>query len=421
MSSTAISKTQIQGYVAAWLGWAFDGLDSVLYTLVALPFVTQLVGAVSDPTEPKKRAALIQGFFMFGWALGGAVFGRVGDRIGRTRTLTLTILIYALFTGLSAFAHEWWHLLIFRFIAALGIGGEWAAGSSLVSETMHPKHKAWASALLQTGLQAGMIMASITVIYFPGFLVSHGWASQDDVYRWVFVVGASPALLTFWIRKAVPEPEAWHEARKGQEMPKISDLFAPSLRVVTLKVLVFLALSLTSVWTFIFFAAQIIQTHPEVKDMKPTEVQALVGHVTIVYLLWNVAGNFFATYLAKGIGIRNTLALLCGASLAIGWLGFGVPHPLVETEYWIYAMSFAALGLFGLFPLYIPPLFPTLLRTTGSGFCYNIGRLAAGVGTIFAAQIVKSVGAGKPVAIVGSLFAVGLVLSFFMPEAVEGA
>ena len=405
--------------MAAWLGWAFDGLDSVLYTLVALPFVTQLLGAVSDPTEPKKKAALIQGFFMFGWALGGAVFGRIGDKIGRTRTLTLTIFIYALFTGMSAFAHEWWHLLIFRFIAALGIGGEWAAGSSLVSETMHSKHKAWASALLQTGYQTGMILASLTVIYLPVLLVSNGWVAQGDVSRWVFVVGVSPALLTFWIRKAVPEPEAWHEARQGQEMPKISDLFSPELRSVTIRVLVFLGIALTAVWTFIFFATQVLQTHPEVKGMKPTEIQSLVGHVTIVYLLWNAAGNFFATYLAKAIGIRKVFALLCAASFTIGWLGFGVPHSLGETTLWIYAMAFTALGLFGLFPMYVPPLFPTLLRTTGSGFCYNIGRLAAGVGTIFAAQIVKSVGAGMPIAIVGSLFGLGVILSFFMPEPVE--
>lgn len=417
MSSTAISKTQVQGYLAAWFGWAFDGLDSVLYTLVALPFVTQLLGAVGDPSEPKKRAALIQGFFMFGWALGGAVFGRVGDRIGRTRTLTLTILIYALFTGLAAFAHEWWHLLIFRFVAALGIGGEWAAGSSLVSETMHPRHKAWSSALLQTGLQVGMIMASLTVIYLPAFLVSHGYAAPNDAYRWVFIVGVTPALLTFWIRKAVPEPETWHEARKASEMPKIGDLFAPNLRVLTLKVLVFLAIGLTGAWTFIFFAAQVIQTHPEVKGMAATDVQALVGHVTIIYLLWNVAGNFFATYLAKAVGVRRALAVLSAAALIIGWVGFGMFHPLGETFLYIYAMSFVTLGMFGIFPLYIPPLFPTLLRTTGSGFCYNIGRVAAGLGTIFAAQIVKNVGAGMPIALVGSLFAIGLVLSFYMPEA----
>ncbi|MBI3721029.1 MAG: MFS transporter, partial [Fimbriimonas ginsengisoli] len=111
------------------MGWAFDGLDGFLYSLVAVPFVKELLGGASaGMPEVAKKAALIQAVFLFGWALGGAFFGRIGDKIGRTHTLTLTILTYALFTGLSFFSQAWWHLMIFRFVAALGIGGEWAAG-----------------------------------------------------------------------------------------------------------------------------------------------------------------------------------------------------------------------------------------------------------------------------------------------------
>src|SRR5579862_226534 len=117
----------VKAFIAAWLGWAFDGLDGYLYSLVALQFVTELVGSKDAAKQP---AAWIQAAFLLGWALGGAIFGRIGDRIGRSRTLNLTILTYAVFTGLSAFANSWEMLLIFRFISALGIGGEWAAGSA---------------------------------------------------------------------------------------------------------------------------------------------------------------------------------------------------------------------------------------------------------------------------------------------------
>src|SRR5207253_269187 len=121
---------------AAWLGWMFDGLDMHLYVLVAAPFVAELLHAASekDP-EVGYYSSWIQAAFLVGWALGGGLFGRIGDRLGRSRALMLTILTYAVFTGLSYFAQTWWHLFIFRFLAALGLGGEWGVGASLLAET----------------------------------------------------------------------------------------------------------------------------------------------------------------------------------------------------------------------------------------------------------------------------------------------
>ncbi len=130
-----LSATQWRSGIAAWLGWLFDGLDMHLYSLVALPFVALLMNLDAHDSAVGQRASWIQAAFLVGWALGGAFFGRIGDRLGRSRALVLTILTYASFTGLSFFAHAWWHLLIFRFLAALGIGGESAVGASLLSET----------------------------------------------------------------------------------------------------------------------------------------------------------------------------------------------------------------------------------------------------------------------------------------------
>src|SRR6476620_6180059 len=139
-----ISKQQWKSGIAAWLGWTFDGLELHLYTLVAAPFVAQLLGNLPT-TDPQvaRYSSIIQGGFLLGWALGGGFFGHIGDRLGRAKTLGLTVLTYAIFTGMSFFAHTWWHLLIFRFLAALGVGGEWAVGASLLAETWPRQWRVW--------------------------------------------------------------------------------------------------------------------------------------------------------------------------------------------------------------------------------------------------------------------------------------
>ena len=150
-----LSPQQWKSGIAAWLGWLFDGLDMHLYGLVAAPFVASLLFnsgliATPDPAHAlvKEKSGVIQAAFLVGWALGGGFFGRLGDLLGRSRALSLTILTYAVFTGLSFFAQKWWQLLLFRFISALGVGGEWAVGSSLLSETW-PKHwRPWIAAVL---------------------------------------------------------------------------------------------------------------------------------------------------------------------------------------------------------------------------------------------------------------------------------
>src|SRR5436853_874276 len=138
-----LTAAQWKSGIAAWLGWLFDGLDMHLYTLVATPFVAQLLHTSTKDPAVGHKTAWIQGAFLVGWALGGGFFGRIGDVLGRARALSLTILTYALFTGLSFFVQTWWQLMICRFVAALGIGGEWAVGASLLSETWRKRWRRW--------------------------------------------------------------------------------------------------------------------------------------------------------------------------------------------------------------------------------------------------------------------------------------
>src|SRR5437588_1019933 len=198
-----LSAQQWRSGIAAWLGWLFDGLDMHLYVLVAAPFVAELIGVTDTRNEAVGwYGSWIQAAFLVGWALGGGFFGRVGDRIGRSRALCLTILTYALFTGLAFFAQTWWQLLIVRFLAALGIGGEWAVGASLLSETWPRRWRPWLAAVLQTGVNLGVMLAGLAIFVLA-----------DYPPRYVFLVGLLPALLVLWIRRAVPEPVEWQGAK----------------------------------------------------------------------------------------------------------------------------------------------------------------------------------------------------------------
>ena len=249
-------KQKKLAFTAAWLGWAFDGLDGFMYTLVAVPLVAKLMAMPGTDQAVKDKAALIQAVFLVGWALGGAVFGRIGDALGRTKTLNLTILFYAAFTGLCFFATEWWHLLIFRFLAALGIGGEWAAGAALVGETVPQRLRHWASALLQSGYMFGMILAALTVRGLAG--VEH---------KYIFLIGVLPALFTLWIRRAVPEPEEWVQNKSSQVMPKVSELFGKKVLPTTFKVLMMSTITLLGAWTILYFGPGLIRSHVENKGL----------------------------------------------------------------------------------------------------------------------------------------------------------
>src|SRR5437764_13867714 len=198
-----LSPQQWKSGTAAWLGWLFDGLDMHLYVLVAAPFVAELLGVASEK-DPQVGyySSWIQAAFLIGWALGGGFFGRVADRLGRSRALMLTILTYALFTGLSYFAQTWWQLLMFRFLAALGIGGEWAVGASLLSETWPKRWRPWMAAVLQSAVNIGVMLACAATFVLADFPP-----------RTVFLVGIVPALLVLWIRRSRPEPDAWRGAK----------------------------------------------------------------------------------------------------------------------------------------------------------------------------------------------------------------
>ncbi len=345
-----------------------------LYTLVAAPFVAELLRA-SSTTDPSvgRHASIIQAAFLVGWALGGGFFGRVGDRLGRSRALCLTVLTYALFTGLSFFAQTWWHLLIFRFLSALGIGGEWAVGASLLSETWPKRWRPWIAAVLQSGVNIGVLLAVLANLLM---------ASQPP--RYLFLVGVLPALLVLWIRKAVPESEEWHSAKAEarDREPAISDLFRGAVRRTTILVVLVCAMSLTAHWAFMFWHQQHLRNLPEVLSWSAGQKNAFASKAMYIVMVASIVGNFAAALIARIVGFRRTIALMCLGYFVAMTAVYITPRGHASLFWWLAAPGFFQ-GLFALFTMYLPPLFPTLLRTTGAGFSYNIGRIVAAGGTIF--------------------------------------
>lgn len=410
-----LTSAQKKSGLAAWLGWMFDGLDMHLYTLVALPFVAELLHVAQGAPEVSVKASLIQGAFLVGWALGGAAFGWVGDRFGRSRALILTILTYAGFTGLAFFAHTWWQLLIFRFLAALGIGGEWAVGASMLSETWPSRWRPWLAAILQTAVNVGILLACLA-----------GWLLNAFPYRTIFLVGVIPALVTLWIRHAVPEPEEWlAAARSGanQKPPGLGALFRGSIRHTTLIMITVCALGLTAHWALMFWHSAHLRTLARAAGWSKGDVDALAQQALYWLTFGAILGNFLAGWTARHLGYRRGVALFFGLYFLCMVGAYGSVRTPQAILLWLPWLGVAS-GAFALFTMCLPPLFPTLLRTTGSGFCYNVGRIVAAAGTVFFG-LFATVGSGAnavcdhrmALLYAGLLFLpAALVAWFLMPE-----
>jgi MFS family permease len=246
-------------------------------------------------------------------------------------------------------------------------------GASLLAETWPSRWRPWLAAVLQTAVNLGVVLAGLAV-----YLMS----SLSP--RWVFLVGILPALVVLWIRYAVPEPEEWHQARQqtGAEVPRFRDLFGPGIRRISILSLVVCSLTLTAHWAFLFWSLQQIRNLPEVADWTDASRNELVGQMMMAGCVTSILGNYLAGGLASKLGYRHAIALMSLGYFTMMFAAYCVPRSLGEMWFWFVAIS-SFHGIFALFTMYLPPLFPTLLRTTGAGFCYNFGRIVAALGTVF--------------------------------------
>lgn len=409
---------------AAWLGWGFDIFDSILFNFVAPNCVPTLLGLPIGSPEAKaatlKWTGILTSVLLLGWAAGGVIFGWICDRIGRTRTLMLTMLLYALGTAACAFATDIWMLLAFRIVAALGIGGEWAAGASMVAETVPEDRRVEAGALLYTAAPFGLFLAT-----YVNLQVAGDWfKDQPEVsWRYVFLFGLIPAAIAFLVRLFVKEPERWKNAAT-QAPPRIAELFSPALRAYTRSGFFMALIALITWWSCNAFlpvvASGLARSAAEAQGLDTAATLALIEQWKTQTINWFNLGGLLGTLLtipaAKYLGRRRMFTIYWVISAAAIFCSFGLDLEPQARLFGYFFIGLSVFGVFGSFTYYLPELFPTRLRATGSGFCYNIGRVIAAGGPFIVGMVAAQGAAVDVLFWVGVAPLIGLLL---MPWVIE--
>lgn len=396
--------------IAAFLGWMFDGMEMGIFPLIARPALMEMQQAQGLPLTDAfvgMWMGRVTAAFLLGAALGGVLFGWIGDKFGRVKAMAWSILCYSLFTGLIYFASDPWHLAIFRFIAALGMGGEWSLGVALVMEVWPEKHRPLMAGVIGAAANVGFALIAVVGIFFKVTVES---------WRWVALIGAAPAALTFILRLFVPESEKWHESVQSAGDKKVSpvkEIFGPSLIKYTLLATALSSVALIGTWGSVqwlpLWADKMAgAANPMAKAYAQcaSAIGAVVGCLLGAWL-----GGFLTrrvSYFLLSLGSLVTCALLFRGVDSYGSL-FLVLTFLVGG---ITAM------FYGWLPLYLPELFPTRVRATGQGLAFNAGRILAAVGALQMGVLMQTFNGSyaQAGAVISLVYAVGLVLIWFAPE-----
>jgi MFS family permease len=404
----------------AVLGWAFDTMDQQLFNLARRPAMTELL-AVRDPVgqviRPADESAIAWGttvstsIFMVGWAIGGLIFGVLGDKIGRARTMVLTILVYSLFTGLSALSRGFWDFSLYRFLTGLGVGGEFAVGVSLVAEVIPGPARTPALGWVQAFSAIGNITAAL-IFRNLGFVEQQGHTLFGlTAWRAAFLIGALPALLAVVIRAGLREPERWkavaraaegEESRADTKQPthsprlgSLAELFGdPTLRRNTIVGMLLAFSGVVGLWGIGFFSFDVFSAAFEsilrAQGLSGPQLSGKLKEYTGNISLFQNFGAFLGVYsfarITQHIGRRPTFALMFVMAMittAITFWFVGRVGGLGLAYAMVFVMGFFQIALFGGYAIYFPELFPTRLRSTGTSFCYNVGRLVAAAGPLF--------------------------------------
>jgi MFS transporter, SHS family, sialic acid transporter len=384
--------------LAAFLGWMFDGLEMGIFPQIAKASLGQLITG-ADQNTIKWWHGVIDACFLFGAAAGGLVFGWLGDRIGRVRAMAFAILVYSGFTGLLFFVNSPFQIAVLRFIAALGMGGEWALGVALVMEVWDAKHRPLLAGLIGAAANVGFVLVGLM-----GALIK---VNQSN-WKWFAILGAAPALLTFVIRLFVPESHKWQASQQVAKSKPITELFSDRRLAVTLIVAIGLAsVALIGTWGA-------VQKIPAWVGFMTSNASAQ-GNAQMASGLGAIVGCLIAPLIAAYLNRRVAYVILCLGSLAACQLLF---RRFTEYNFAFLAMTFVVGGttaaLYGWLPLYLPELFPTRVRATAQGVAYNFGRILAGVGAIWGGTL------GGDYATMGQIVSLvylfGIVIIWFSPE-----
>ena len=504
MNPKSPSKGAVAALVAAFLGWLFDGFEMGLFPLIGKPALQDLLPGAT-PIVQGQWFTVIIAVFLVGAATGGVLFGWLGDKMGRVKAMTLAIFTYAIFTGLCAFVTQAWQFAGLRFIASLGMGGEWSLGVALVNEIWAGRNRAWIAGMIGAASNIGFLLTGILSLYLNASLeaVDHALGSiglgqestdfllHNRAWRFLAVSGALPALINFFILVFVPESHKWEAEKKsgGTSHWATLDLGGVVLACVAamgiiyiwspmVTINVWLAGLLTLVglaialWGYLHPIQQYMSRALASGSLLATErstnqrnlllgaglaAVALLGtwgsaqqaakwssglapqgtvipvieYVVIATAFGAILASLVAPFIADRLGRRVTYTLLCVVSLAIALVFFQTSHPFtgdsIPSGFMLKAFLLGGLtaSFYGFFPLYFPELFPTSVRATGQGFCFNFGRLIAAIGALQLGSLTKLFAHdGVPImqseanaySVLSCVYVIGMVLIWFSPE-----
>lgn len=384
----------------------FDGLEMGIFPLIARPALQEMQAGsgLVDEAFVGHWMGWITALFLCGAACGGLVFGWLGDKLGRVKAMSLAILVYSVFTGLAYFVQTPLQLGILRFIAALGMGGEWSLGVALVAEVWPEKHRPLLAGVIGAAANVGFVLIAILGVYIP--ITTTSW-------RLVVLVGAAPAVLTFFIRLFVPESHRWEEAASEKRMEPIRELLGGG-NVKTLLVAAALAgVALVGSWGSVqwlpLWADKLVAgADPDAK-----------AYTQILNGIGSVIGCLLGAWLGQKVGRRVAYFSLCGGSLLVCQVMFrGIDS--YDATFLLAALvsGVVTAAFYGWLPLYLPELFPTRIRATGQGIAFNLGRLFAAVGAIQMGTLMQAFDGSYPRAgaVITLIYVLGLGLIWFAPE-----
>ena len=449
-STSAPWWRQLTGYhwfvlLVASAAWFFDCLDQRLFSLARIPALSALMldshGAPLAAGNPavQEYGKVVTAFFLIGWGIGGMIFGALGDKFGRAKMLTLTILIYSACTGLSFFSQTQFDFTVFRFLTGVGVGGVFGLAVALIAETVPDGARAQSLGLLQVLSTIGNLAAGFASMGITALDKSHVIKSGSG-WRWMFLIGAAPALLIVLTRHRLKEPEPWLRLKAEGRLPKGS-IFAPYAALLAdarwRKNLIVGALiastGVVGLWAIGEYAVDlqnaVFATHFAHAGLTGNDVKVAVSEAKNNAYLLNMLGAgigmWIFTRFASAVGRKP--AFLGGFLIAMfvtAFVYWKMDSP--NDAYWMMPLMGAAqLSLFAGFAIYLPELFPSRLRSTGTSFCYNLGRFAAAIGSFFSAELTAFYTKSHPTGVVALryaamtmcvIFLVGIVTLFFAPE-----
>jgi MFS family permease len=414
---TPLNRSQIAGFWGAWTGWTLDGMDSFIYALVLTPALTELLprsGYAATSANVGLAGSILFALFLVGWGLS-FIWGPIADRFGRTKVLAATIFTFAIFTGLSAMAQNVWELASFRFIAGVGIGGEWALAGTYVAEAWPEDRRKVGAGYLQTGYYAGFFLAA-ALNYTIG--VHFGW-------RAMFLTGAVPIVVAILILTRVQETEKWQQAEAGTRDIKarvnpLREILGPRYRRRTWVACALVTIAIVGLWAGTVYEPTAVIQLAQKAGFDKSGATKTASLATGLLSIGTILGCLILPVIAERVERRKTATIyFAGMAVSIagsfGW-AFYLPNGLAPFIAWLFVLGFFG-GNFALFSLWLPEQFETRVRATAFAFCTSFGRfVGAGVNFLLGAAVLRTHTLGLPVALTAIVFVIGLFIIPLAPE-----